>query len=401
MSRPFSCVMALVFLGAASAADLQFDGLVDDAGRQLLIGKPTVIQFINGTVVDDVAVLGFIKGPRSDAIRFFQYQDGNRKPRKKTTDVYRLLIDGKPYSFRYHRPSGGVHLIDLDKAQADAEARIAGSNRTLRSPQTDDEIKAAVSEQIEVFNDARKALAPVHLSYAESDFCLLLTDFPQQAAEQVARQVDVMCQQMNGVFGLPKNANIWNGKIIVAVFSHRELFGKFEVEVMDNPNFGTSTTIYHHNRHRFLVATHRTKLDAAVASTISWSMADGYVRRYRSDVNLPRWVQSGLQDTLHRVMFPNPKRDAAARKRAADWLRRTRSLVGILQATELDDDREVLAKLLVIHLLEADPTAFSQFFEDLKLGHEWDDALMANYGVTPEAFVGDFGRKMGVPNLIP
>ncbi len=399
--RPIAFVLAFVFVGAASAAELQFDGLVDDTGRQLLIGKPAVIQFISGTVVGDVEVVGFIKDPRSDAIRFFQYQDGKRKPRMKATDVYRLLIDGRPYSFRYHRPSGGVHLIDLGKAQADAEARITGSNKTLRDPQTDDEIREAVGDQIVIFNDARKALAPVNLSFAESDFCLLLTDFPRQAAEQVAEQVDVMCQQMNSVFGLPKSANIWQGKMMVAVFSQRELFGKFESDVLDNPNFGTSTTIYHHNRQRFLVATYREKLDASVASTISWSMAAGYIDRYRSDVKLPRWVHSGLQDMLHRVMFPDPKRDAAARNTAATRLRRTGSLLGILQATELDDEREVLAKLLVIHLVEADPKAFSQFFEDLKLGHKWDAALKANYGATPEAFAADFGRRMGVPNLTP
>jgi hypothetical protein len=311
------------------------------------------------------------------------------------------VIAGKPYAFRYHRPSNGLYLIDLKKAQSDAEARINDKDKTLREPQSEDEVKDAVADQIGIFNDGRTELAPTNLSFAESDFCLLLTDFPQYAAQQVAEQVDAMCEQMNIIFGLPKSANIWKGKMMVAVFSQRELFSKFELGVMGNKNFGSSTTIYHFNSRRFLVATYRKKLDASVASTISWSMADGYVGRYRSNVRIPRWVRSGLQGMLHRKMFPKPKTDAIVRKRVADRLKRSGSLLGILEATVLDDEFESLAKLLVIHLIENDPQAFSQFFEDLKLGHSGTDALMMNYGATPEAFAADFGNKMGVPNLTP
>jgi hypothetical protein len=35
------------------------------------------------------------------------------------------------------------------------------------------------------------------------------------------------------------------------------------------------------------------------------------------------------------------------------------------------------------------------------LGHKWNDALAMNYGATPEAFAADFGKKMGVGNLMP
>jgi hypothetical protein len=156
--RPISLVVAFVLSSLASAADLEFDGVVDDVRQKLLIGKPSALQFMNGTVVRSAEVVNFIKDPRSDAIRFFQYKDGKRKPKIKTTDV---------------------------------------------------------------------------------------------------------------------------------------------------------------------------------------------------------------------------------------------------EATVLDDEFESLAKLVVIHLIETDPNAFSQFFEDLKLGHSGTDALMMNYGATPEAFAADFGNKMGVPNLTP
>lgn len=386
---------------AVRAADVQFDGLVDEPARSVLTGRTAAIQFMNGTVVSDVELVAFLKDARSDAIRFLQYKDGRRTPKMKTSDVYRLVIEGRPYSFRYHRPSGGLFLIDLRQAQADAEARITGEDKTLREPQSEEEVKEGVANQIEIFNDARKKFAPVNLNLAESDFCLLLTDYPQPLAMQVAQQVDAMCEQMNVVFGLPKGANIWSGKIMVAVFSTREGFAKFESDVLNNNNFGTSTTIYHTNSRRFLVATHRDKLDKSVLGAISWSMAGGYVGRYRSSVALPTWIHAGLRGTLHRQLFPDPSADARAKRNVAEQLKRTGSLLNLLDATRLEDDRISIAKLLVIHLIEADPKAFSQFFEDVKLGHSWKDALLMNYGATPEAFASDFGRKMGVPNLRP
>ncbi len=384
-----------------TAAELRFDGMVDEAGRQLLVGKPAAIQLLSGNVIGDAEVLGFITDHRTQGVRFFQYKDGSRKVRLKTSDIYRLVIDGKWYAFRYHRPSGGLYLIDRDKAKEDAEARIAGKDRELREPQTAEEVSEAVADQIDIFNDGRKAIAPAPLNFAESDFCLLLTDFPESAAKQVAAQVDVMCEQMNSVFGLPKGANIWQGKMMVTVFSRRDRFASFQSKVMNNNNYGTSTTIYYTNRRRFLVSTYRKELNTSLLSTISWSMAGGYIGRYRSNVGLPAWVQAGLQGSLHRKMFPKPSTEASVRKKVAGQLKRTGGLLGILSATELNEDRRSLAKLLVNHLIDADPQAFSQFFEDLKLGHSWTDALNMNYGATPEMFAADFGRKMGVPNLIP
>ena len=382
--------------GRGVAEDLAFDGLVDKTGRELLAGKPAAIQLMNGTVIGDAEVMSFVADNRSGNVRFFQYKDGSRKVRLKTPDIYRLVIAGRWYTFRYHRPSGGLYLIDLDKAKRDAESRISGQDRVLREPQTSEEEAAAVVEQMAIFEEAKKELAPTPLNIAESEFCLLLTDFPQVAAMQVARQVDVMCEQMNSVFGIPKRANVWNGKMMVSVFSNRELFATFQAKVMNNNNYGTSTTIYYNNNLRFLVSTYRKELSTSLLSTISWSMAGGYVSRYRSNVRLPAWVRGGLQGSLHRKMFPRPKIDASERKNVARQLSRTGSLLGILEATQLKDDRKSVAKLLVNHLLESDPQAFSQFFEDLKLGHEWSAALKVNYGATPEIFAADFGRKMGV-----
>jgi hypothetical protein len=142
--------------------------LVDQTGRDLLVGKPAAIQFMNGTVVSGTEVVDFVKDPRSGAIRFFQYRDGARKPRMKTSDIYRLVIGGKAFSFRYHRPSGGLYLIDAAKAQQDAQSRIADKDKTLREPQTEQEVKDGVANQIGIFNDAREKLAPTQLNLVES-----------------------------------------------------------------------------------------------------------------------------------------------------------------------------------------------------------------------------------------
>lgn len=395
------CLMLMLSVTACFADDPKLDGLVDAVEMKGLSGKPAVLHFMNGTIVSDVKIVGFIPDRGAKSIRFLQYQDGLRKPRMKTSDLYRVLIDGRRYAFRYHGPTKTRFLINLDAAKFDAEERMRGADLVLRELQGEEEMKEAVAVQKKIFDDARKKLSPVQFNLAESESALVFTDYPLPLANQLALIVDGMCQRMNSIFGLPKNANIWTGKIMIAVLSKRDLFGDFEAEVMNNHNFGTSTTIYHSNSRRFMVVTYRKEMGKSVAMAISWSMAGGYVGRYRSNAPLPPWIYTGLQSNLNRMMFPQPATDAKENQKNQAQLRRTGSLLGMLDATRMEDGREHLARMLVGHLMKTDPTAFSQFFEDVKLGHTWQSALKTNYGATPEDFAKDFGRKNGVPGLKP
>ena len=99
------------------------------------------------------------------------------------------------------------------------------------------------------------------------------------------------------------------------------------------------------------------------------------------------------------MMFPQPATDAKENQKNIVQLRKTGSLLGMLNATRMEEGREHLARMLIAHLIKTDPTAFSQFFEDVKLGRSWQDALKTNYGATPQQFASDFGRKNGVGNL--
>ena len=404
MSVRSLAILLVVFASAKASwgqAGPEFDGLVGDQELEELLNQPAVLQLMTGVVIRDSQVVGFLKDRRTDSIQFVQYQDGLRKPKRRAADVYRLLIAGKPYKLRYNGPNNGYYLIDVRKAEADAVARLSGQDRELRDPQTADEIRDAVGEQKDMFNEAVKAMGVPQLAQYESQFGLLLTDFPEPAARQFLQYVDSMTAHMNTLFGVPASANIWRGKVTLAVFAQRPLFEAFEMKALNNPNFGTATTIYHSSSKRFLIVCNRKELGKALASSFCWSVAGGYCDRYRSSVRLPEWLRVGVREQVPAIVFPDPRKQSASAKGVARGLSRTPSLSGLLSATNIEDERRGLARMLVAYLMKQNPQSFSQFFEDVKLGHSWESALKSNYGATPEQFAAAFGQSLRVRGVTP
>ncbi|MEZ6088121.1 MAG: hypothetical protein R3C05_08885 [Pirellulaceae bacterium] len=381
--------------------NLQFDGLVDDQQMNALLGQPAILQLMNGVVITDSQILGLLKDRNSSSIQFVQYLDGKRKPKRRAADIYRLLIGGKPYKLRYHGPTGGYYMIDVKQSEADAVARLGGLDRELRDPQTPDEMRDAVGVQKALFNEGIKKMGSPPVQTFESDFALMVTDFPEPAAREFLKYIDQMTVYMNSLFGLPAGANVWVGKVTLAVFGQRPLFTSFESIALDNPNFGTATTIYHANSKRFLIVCNPSKLGEPLAKSFCWSIAGGYVDRYRSSVRFPEWIRVGVRELVPIIVFPDPRNDSTTRKTVSNELSRGKSLSGILTATEIGEDRRHLAKALIAYLIKHNAQSFSQFFEDVKLGHTWEDALRNNYGATPEQFAAAFGKSVGISGVTP
>lgn len=403
LRRFIFCGMMALMLPTANGQPpkLAFDGLVDSQRANDLLGKPAVVQLMSGVVISDSEIVGFLEDRRSGSLQFIQYKDGARSPKRRASEVYRMLIAAKTYTLRYHGPTQGYYLIDRAQAETDAVARIGDQNRELRSPQTPAEIEEAVGVQKAFFNDASKMIGAPSLGQYESEFSLVLTDYPEPYARQLARYMDQTCQRMNQLFGLPQGSNIWNGKVLVAVFRHRPLFESFESKAMQNNNFGSATTIYHNNSQRFLVACSRETLDKSLARTLCWSVAGGFVERYRSNVRIPDWLRTGVREWSTDAMFPDARKLASQRKQTVRDLQRANSLMGILSATNIEDERLGTAKLIVAQMIQTSPPSFSQFFEDVKLGHPFESALQSNFSLTPAQFASAFGSTMGVGNVSP
>ena len=380
---------------------LNFDGLVSAKELAVLAEQPATLQLMKGAVITESRIIDFIHGRDGQSIQFVQYADGARQAKKRARDIYRMQIGGTPYTLRYNVPTDGFYLINRQEAEAEARSRISGQRRELRDPQTDQEIEAAVGEQKEFFNEARRTLGSPSVAQYESQFALLLTDYPEPVARQLSQYIDQMCNRMNALFGIPEGANIWHGKVLVVLFHQRPLFARFESEVLDNHNYGTATTIYHSTKHGFVVVCRREKIEPSLAKSLCWSLSGGYINRYRSNVEIPEWLSVGMRQWLTASIFPDQRDLLSTRKQAATQLKQTGSLLGILSATDVGKERVGMTRLLVSYLIGQNSEAFSQFFEDIKLGQTWEKALATNYGATPQQLAASFGRTLGALNVTP
>ncbi|QDT12041.1 hypothetical protein [Stieleria marina] len=378
---------------------LTFDGVVGDPSS--LQGLPMTLQFLSGVTVKDSELVSFVRDRKSDSIQFVQYQDGNRKPKKRADEIYRLVISGVPYRLRFHGPSNGFFLIDELVSINKSKSRLEERNASFRSIATAAETQEDVLKQKAFYSEAMETLANPHLRTYESKFSLLLTDFPAPIAARVGQYVDDLCVRLNQLNGVPVSANIWQGKVMIALFSDQLLMATYETDAMNNPNFGKASIIYHNTGDKFMVVCHGKQMNIELARKICWGVAGGYVVKYGSDLAMPEWLKVGTREWVTAKMFPNRNIQKSRVASSTRTLQQSRSLLGILSAKEFNNDRNGTAQFLVTHLLNQNTNAFGQFFQDVKAGHDWEDSLITNYGVTANQFAAAFGRSLGVANVVP
>ena len=110
-------------------------------------------------------------------------------------------------------------------------------------------------------------------------------------------------------------------------------------------------------------------------------------------------MNMGIANAMQSMIAPNPRAERAQRDRVTQNLRRNSSLLGLLKATRLDQDRWPICGEIVKFLIAQDSVAFGQMFRDAKMGLSIEDALMQNFGLTLDELAGRFGRSLGVANV--
>ena len=238
------------------------------------------------------------------------------------------------------------------------------------------------------------------LGIYESNTSVLITNFPESTATQIGRFVDDLCLRLNTLIGIPTTANVWEGKVVLAVFSDQATFAEFQIRQMKNPNFGTSKIIYHTKTDKFVVACHGKEV-SGLASQICWAVAGGYVGRYRSNAAIPEWVRVGTREWVSSLIVADRAKQRSRMETVAGELKKTSSLLGILDAKEMERERRPTALLLVAFLASKSQAAYGQFFNDLKSGHEWRDALRTNFNLTDQQLAATFGTSLGVRGVSP
>lgn len=382
--------------------DIQFDGLVTANEIERMTGMPMAIKMRSGLLITKVRVDELQFDRNQNGLKFVKYaSDTGRTSTVKAADVYTFWVGNQRYELRYFPPTRQLFVINSNAADKVAQDRLAATRNEIRERPSDDEQDAATSEHRAFLTGAvekLKDLGPFRIEETEST--LILTDYPPAATAGLRTFVDNMNAKLNEMFGIPRGDLVWRGKAVLAVFSTPAMFGAFEERVMDNPNHGGRAGIRSGPK-RFMQTAIAKKLDANVARGLSWGYSLGFAKRLHSNAQGAPWMNLGIANSVQFAIVPDRRRQATQRSNVTRQIKNAQSLLGLFDATRLEQERWPACGQLVQFLVRTDPIAFSQMFRDVKLGVPPEDALKQNFGSTKQELAHQFGNSLGVANVTP
>ncbi len=382
-------------------AGVEFDGLVPSARLGLLEGAPMLIKMKSGLLIRDATLESLQFDPRSHGLKFLKYRLGTgRVATAKASDISALRIARENYRLRYYPPNQQLYLVNDDLAMSEATKRLAENKAKPMELLDDDEQAAATQEHRQFLQDAAKKLGG-NFRVEETKTTLILTDVQPALVKPLGVYADQLNEQLNKLFDIPSGDSIWRGKAILAAFATPGGFAEFEVKVFDNPNHGGVTGVRSGEK-RFVQTMFIKEINTGVLRGIGWGYSLGFASRLHSDWNdSSTWMRMGIASVLGAMTTGDAKRLQSQRSEVAERLKRNPSLVGILSATRIDQALWPICGQLVHFLMSQDTTAMGQLFRDLKLGVSFDDALLQNFGMTPEQLASQFGQSLGAPGVTP
>ncbi len=382
--------------------EVQLDGVLSPEDLSALVGRPVVLKLKSGLLISNAQLESMQFDRGGHGLRFLTYElRSGRSVTVKSADIYAMRVGTGSYALRYYPPGKQLFLFDTKQANEVASSRLAASNQQLRvSPEEEDQ-REATNEHKKFLSDAAKTLKNVgDFRIDETESTLIFTDLPEPAVAPLRRYVDTINAQLNQIFGIPQGDSVWRGKAVLAVFSSVAKFAAFEEQVMNNPNHGGRGGV-REGATRFLQTAIVAKFSPGIASGLCWGYCLGFTKRLYSDARGVPWLNMGIANVMQFAIVPDPKRQNGQRTRVIDQLKRDGSLLGLLRATKLDQDRWPTCGQIVQFLMARDPIAFGQMFRDVKLGIEIEDALQQNYAMSFDDLARVFGASMGVPQLTP
>lgn len=381
---------------------IRFDGLVTPAELDGLVGQPLAIKLRSGRFVVKVVLDELQFDRKQNGLKFLKYRsETGRTSTVKVADLYSFWVRNQRFHLRYFPPTRQLFVINAAAADAAAASRLAASGKQIRELEDDKAQAEATAEHHQFLQDAAKKLKDVgQFRIEETESTLLFTDYPPGATNGLRTFVDKLNEQLNIMFGIPQSDSIWRGKAILAVFSNQSRFAAFEEKVMNNPNHGGRAGVRNGPK-RFLQAAIAAKLDSNVARGLSWGYSLGFAARLHSNANAVPWMNMGIANTIQFAIVPDRKRQSSQRSNVVRQVKNAGSLLGLLNATKLDQERWPMCGQLVQFLIATDPIAFSQMFRDVKLGVPMEEALQQNFALTESELAARFGQSLGVAGVTP
>ena len=234
----------------------------------------------------------------------------------------------------------------------------------------------------------------------ESKLFLFYSDLTENEAARYVTLLERMYVKLAELFGIDKRQNLWRGKALVFVFTRIEDYRLFErlVEGIDPGNSVGMTHCY--GDALVHMAFYRYPNDTQFAHLLVHESVHGFLHRYRTPVRVPSWANEGLAEDLASELVPDPTRMRSLNGLARACLRQHNNAVGDFFTTrQIDAWQYPMAESLCAWMIQHDRNGYLDFINGIKDGQKWEESLKANFKLTKEKLLSEYGKAIGVKAL--
>ena len=296
--------------------------------------------------------------------------------------------------------SGATSPGDARATPAAKPAANTGDDKGIVEfqPATDEEAAAAIAEARKKAAEVEKKL-DIKLAEFETDHFIVFTNWDKREFPFLRTNLEAAYTCVSRQFGISRKKNVFVGKLPIYMIVKLDDFMRFADEI-DSFNASRSVLGYYQgdetgSGHMAMWkptaggANNTARAEREWAYVLTHEFTHAFVARYRTNRQIPRWMNEGLAEVIAMGQFPDPDRTMMARTAP----RRYDDL------TFLFDDRNMpsgeyypVMMSLVQTLLAEDRRKFLKMFNAIKDGSTPEDALQEFYHTDYDGLVAAWRR---------
>ena len=370
-----------------------------------VVGAKIDVVLQNGKRLEGEEVTDIQYGKNKQTFRSFGVKSAKGKRQKlRPTQILQIVIANQFFDVLIDSESKDYVLLDNQRRDEVVSDRLRQQGRQLWRG-ADDESRAAAVEEYrrDYIEKSRDLFNDREMQLHETKFFLFLTDMPVDQVGGYIANLDRMYLELCPLFGISKETNIWRGKCVVVAFLEKSSFSLFETKVIGTTAPESAQGLCHSfGNGKVVISCYRGNSPTFFANLLVHETTHGFLHLYRSNVNVPSWLNEGMAEWVANLVVPESNTVPGRQREAIPRVQKTGSLGGMFDSPgNIEGWQYGLASGLAQFLIDANPAAYGGLFTLIKEGATWQEALQELYGLTPERLATEYGRTIGVPALQP
>jgi len=279
-----------------------------------------------------------------------------------------------------------------------AEAPLAGPPRRATRPAKVRKFLPPTPEQVAAFRRRAEALADRAAPFAprmhrvETAHFLIYSTWDPGNDRALGDVCENFYAAIRRQFDIGPRECVWAGKCPVYVFRRKDAYRRFSTEVCPAglPDAAGYCVWFADGFVVIVMGPSRSR--TWFYEVLVHEATHGFLSRYRTNRDLPAWVQEGVADTMAARLV----KGSWARRKYVDATREAvtggRAVEGVFDEVGPEAFDYGIAQSLVRFLLARDREAFVRFIEGMKAGRTEAEALKASFGLTRKELVRQWRR---------